>query len=68
MAFPRNSCSISPKIGIQRPDAMPSSHFPKAQHLIDSILLSHLQDTDHVLILLGDDGDHETVGDFSIML
>jgi hypothetical protein len=32
--------------------------------LLDSILLTHLQDTTHVFILLGDEGEHQTVGDF----
>ncbi len=32
--------------------------------LLDSILLTHLQDTANVFILLGDVGDHQTVGDF----
>lgn len=36
----------------------------KHSALLDSILLTHLQDTATVLILLGDDGDHQTVGDF----
>src|SRR5579863_5585170 len=32
--------------------------------LLDSILLTHLQDTANVFILLGDVGEHQTVGDF----
>jgi hypothetical protein len=36
----------------------------KHSALLDSILLTHLQDTANVFILLGDDGDHQTVGDF----
>jgi hypothetical protein len=36
----------------------------KHSALLDSILLTHLQDTATVFILLGDDGEHQTVGDF----
>ncbi len=32
--------------------------------LLDSILLTHLQDTANVFILIGDDGEDQTVGDF----
>jgi len=36
----------------------------KDSALLDSILLTHLQDTANVFIVLGDVGDHQTVGDF----
>jgi len=36
----------------------------KHSALLDSILLTHLQDTANVFIVLGDVGDHQTVGDF----
>jgi hypothetical protein len=36
----------------------------KHNALLDSILLTHLQDTATVFILLGDVGEHQTVGDF----
>jgi hypothetical protein len=36
----------------------------KHSALLDSILLTHLQDTANVFILLWDEGDHQTVGDF----
>lgn len=38
--------------------------FEKHSALLDSILLTHLQDTATVAIFIGDDGDHQTVGDF----
>jgi hypothetical protein len=36
----------------------------KDSALLDSILLTHLQDTANVFIVLGDVGEHQTVGDF----
>ena len=38
--------------------------YEKHSTLLDSILLTHLQDTAHIFIMLGDVGDHQTVGDF----
>jgi hypothetical protein len=40
--------------------ALAKKHSP----VVDSILQAHLQDTAVVLIMIGDDGDHEAVGDF----